>query len=266
VNLKTTLERSTPTRAQWDAWTHHQTSLAGLAYHDLRRELRTGSQDRKDELLGALVRLAQADPGAFGVLAACLLPGLCHRAARYARSLDHQEALAVMVAALYESTARYDLEPHSRFVAEKLLARPIRRLRRTVGAHRTWSAHLHESDIGSYMTDLELSPHALLASAVEAGVLTQHDARLIFDTRIAGHGLPEAARRPSPAGRTGGRGHLSGHALHRRGSRLARLLARAPAGRARDRPPPGRTPDPGPAPAVADRANCPSDRTRGRGP
>jgi hypothetical protein len=218
VNLKTTLERSTPTRAQWDAWTHRQTSLAGLAYHDLRRELRTGSQDRKDELLGALVRLVQADPGAFGVLAACLLPGLCHRAARYARSLDHQEALAVMVAALYESTARYHLEPHSRFVAEKLLARPIRRLRRTVGAHRTWSAHLHESDIGSYMTDLELSPRALLASAVEAGVLTQHDARLIFETRIAGHGLPEAARQlglryetprsgadgPKPAGSRGG--------------------------------------------------------------
>jgi hypothetical protein len=194
VNLETSLERSTPTRAQWDAWTHHESSLAGLAYRDLRRELRTGSQDRKDELLGAFVRLVQADPGAFGVLTACLLPGLCHRVARYAPSLDHQEALAVMVAALYESTVRYDLELHPRFVAAKLLARPTRRLRHTVSAHRTWSAHWHESDIGSDVADPELSPHALLAPAVEAGVLTQHDARLIFDTRIAGHTLPEAAR------------------------------------------------------------------------
>jgi hypothetical protein len=195
VSLDATLERTTPASAQWDAWTRHEPSLAGLSYHDLRMQLRTSSQPRQDELLGALIRLVQADTGAFGVLAACLLPGLRHRVARYARSLDHQEALAVMVAALYESAAFYDVEVHSRFVAEKLLARPTRRLRRTVAAHRTWSGHTrHDGDVGHCATGSELSPRALLPPAVDAGVLTELEARLIFDTRIAGHALPDVAR------------------------------------------------------------------------
>jgi hypothetical protein len=130
VNLETTLERTTPARAHWDTWIQREPALAALSYQDLRRELRTGSQARKDELLGALVRLVQADSGAFGTLAACLLPGLRHRVARYAPSLDRQEALAVMLAGLYEGTSRYDLEVHARFIAEKLLALPTRRLRK----------------------------------------------------------------------------------------------------------------------------------------
>jgi hypothetical protein len=194
VNLETTLNRSTPTGAQWDAWTQQEPSLAGLTYPDLRSQLRTANQARKDELLGALVRLVQADRGAFAVLAACLLPGLRHRVARYAPSVDHQEALAVMVAALYESAARYELEAHPRFVAEKLLARPTRRLRRAVSAHRAWAGHARHGGVEPCVPGPELSPRMLLASAVHAGVLTDREARLIFDTRIAGHTLTEAAR------------------------------------------------------------------------
>lgn len=195
MNLETTLQRTTPTRAQWQTWIQRQPALAGLSYQDLRRELRTGSQARKDELLGALVRLVQADPAAFGTLAACLLPGVRHRVARYAPSLDRQEALAVMVAALYEGTARYDLEVHTRFIAEKLLALPTRRLRRAVAAHRTWSGHEQpNSNVAPHASGPELSPRALLAPAVGAGVLTKQEARLIFDTRIAARSLPEVAR------------------------------------------------------------------------
>jgi hypothetical protein len=108
LDLETALERTAPTLTQWDVWTRREPSLTGLTYGDLRRVLRTGCQDRKEELLGALVRATHADPGAFGVVVACLLPGLRRRVARYARSLDRQEALAVMVDALYEAVAGYD--------------------------------------------------------------------------------------------------------------------------------------------------------------
>ena len=82
LDLETALERTAPTRTQWAAWTRTEPSLAGLTYRDLRHALRAGCQDRKDELLGALVRATRADPGAFGVAAACLMPGLRLRIAR----------------------------------------------------------------------------------------------------------------------------------------------------------------------------------------
>jgi hypothetical protein len=70
VNLETTLERTTPTGAQWVAWTQQELALADLAYQDTRWQLRTADPARKDELLRALVHLVQTDPAAFGVLAA----------------------------------------------------------------------------------------------------------------------------------------------------------------------------------------------------
>jgi hypothetical protein len=195
VNLETTLDRTTPTGTQWVAWTQQEPALADLTHQDMRGQLRTADPGRKDELLGALVRLVQADRGAFGVLAACLLPGLRHRIARHAPSLDREEALALMVDALYEAVASYDAAQHHQFIAEALLALPTRRLRRAVVAHRVWSSQVQHSDDGAPDAAAPvLSPRALLWSAVEARVLTEHDARLIFDTRIAGRTLPEVAR------------------------------------------------------------------------
>jgi hypothetical protein len=118
VNLETTLERTTPTSTQWVAWTQQEPAVADLAYQDMRWQLRTAGPARKDELLGALVRLVQSDPGAFGVLAACMVPALRHRVALRAPSLDRQDALAVVVAGLYEAAVRYDVESHPRYVAE----------------------------------------------------------------------------------------------------------------------------------------------------
>jgi hypothetical protein len=196
VDLETALERMAPTRAQWDAWTRREPSLAGLTYGDVRRMLRTGCQDRKDELLGALVRATHADPGAFGVVAACLLPGLRRRVARYAPALDRQDALAVMVDGLYEAVAGHDAAEGSRFVAGGLLALPTRRLRRAVADQQAWSLHAcHDTEPISATADLELSAAAMLASAVDAGVVTDRDAQLILETRIAGCSLREAARR-----------------------------------------------------------------------
>jgi hypothetical protein len=194
-DLETALERTAPTRTQWDAWTRREPSLAGLTYGDLRRVLRTGCRDRKDELLGALVHATHADPGAFGVVAACLLPGLRHRVARYAPSLDRQDAFAVMVDALYEAVAGYDPAEDSRFVAGGLLALPTRRLRRAAAQQRAWRLHArHDTDMASPTPAVELSAAALLAAAVDAGVVTARDAQLILDTRIAGHSLREAAQ------------------------------------------------------------------------
>jgi hypothetical protein len=196
LDLETALGRTTPTRAQWEAWARREPSLAGLTYGDFRRVLRTGCQDRKDELLGALVRATRADPEAFGVVAACLLPGLRRRVARYAPWLDREEALAVMVDALYEAVAGYYAAEDSRFVAGGLLALPTRRLRRAATDQRSWSLHAHhDTDTASPSPGVELSAAAMLASAVDAGVVTDRDARLILDTRIAGRSLREAAQR-----------------------------------------------------------------------
>ena len=196
ADLETALERTAPTRTQWDAWTQREPTLAGLTYEDVHRVLRTGCQDRKDELLGALVRTTHADPSAFAVVAACLLPGLRYRIARYAPSLDRQEALAVMVDALYEAVTGYDATEDSRFVAGALLDLPTRRLRRAVADQRSWSTHArHDTDTASTAGGVEVSAAAMLASAVAADVVTDGDAQLILDTRIAGRSLRDAARR-----------------------------------------------------------------------
>jgi hypothetical protein len=196
TNLETALERTAPTRMQWDAWTRQEPTLAGLTYQDLRQELRPGNDQRQDELLAALVRVSHTDPGAFGVLAACLLPGLRHRIARYAPSLDRQDALAVIVDALYETVVDYDATDDCRFVAGELLALPTRRLRRAVADQRSWNLHgHHDTDPISPTGGLELSAAAMLASAVDAGVITGRDAQLILHTRIAGRSLHETARR-----------------------------------------------------------------------
>jgi hypothetical protein len=194
VNLETTLEQTAPTSAQWVTWVQQEPAFADLSYQEMRWQLRTAGPARKDELLDALVRLVQSDLGAFGVLAACLLPALRHRVAQYAPSLDRQDALAIIAAGLYEAAVRYDIEAHPRYVAENLLALPTRRLRRAVALDRRWNAHIrHASDGVPHAACVQLSPRWLLGAAVAAGVLAEHEARLISDTRVDGRTLPEVA-------------------------------------------------------------------------
>lgn len=193
-DLESALEQAAPTRAQWSAWARREPALAGLTYEDLHCELRTGGQDLKDKLLGAFVRVAHADRDAFVVVAACLLPGLRHLVARYAPALDRQEAVSVLVCALFEVVTRYDAE-QPRFVASALLALPTRRLRRAALEERRWIAHIHhDSETAAAAPTLE-SASAILASAVDAGVVTDQDAQLILDTRVAGYSLHDVARR-----------------------------------------------------------------------
>jgi hypothetical protein len=195
MNLEAALAGTTPTRTQWNDWTRREPMLAGLTYHDVRFQLRTGTQRRKDELLTTLVRITRAEPEAFGVLAASLLPGLRHRVSRYAPSLERQEAFAIMVAALYERVAARAVDDRARFVAGRLLSLPTERLRRAVSSQRAWAAQARNPDRASRASAVELSPATLLAAAVDAGVIAEHDARLIFATRFADRPLREAARR-----------------------------------------------------------------------
>jgi hypothetical protein len=195
-SLETALERTAPTRAQWDAWTCHEPALDGLTYEALRLELRTGTERRQDELLVALVDLTNRHPTAFNVLAACLLPGIRYRIFRYAPRLERQDAMAIMVDALHEAIGRYDIEEPRRFVAQRLLDLPTRRLRHAVAACRAWSScvECRAEDLALPSTP-DLSASTLLATAVNAGVLGEHDARLIYETRIAGRPLREIATR-----------------------------------------------------------------------
>jgi DNA-directed RNA polymerase specialized sigma24 family protein len=193
-NLETALERTAPKRTQWDAWTGHEPAFNGLTYQDLRVELRTGTGPRKDELLAALVRTARSDRTAFDVIAACLLPGIQRLVVRYGRSLERQDALAIAVGALYEAVGRCEFDGPPRFVAGKLLALPARRLRRAVTARRAWgvtATHIAEDTAHSHSP--ELSTAVLLGTAVEAGVLAEHDARLIHATRVIGRPMREVA-------------------------------------------------------------------------
>jgi hypothetical protein len=241
-DLESALEQAAPTRAQWDAWSRKEPSLAGLTYEALRSELRTGDQDRKDTLLRVLVRVAHAEHDAFAVVAACLLPALRHRVARYAPTLDRQDAFAVVAGALFEAVTRYHVAEQPGFVASALLALPTRRLRRAVTEERSWTAHTRGNERACASPGLELSAGAMLAFAVDAGVMTAQDAQLILDTRTIGLSLRDAARRlelpyPGPAHRVPvpGVGVSSAEAWHT-------PLGDMAVGDGEEAPPPRRTP------------------------
>lgn len=197
MNLEAALTRIAPGHAQWNDWTRREPILAGMSYQDVRSQLRAGTQRRKDELLAALVRIVRADAEAFGVLAACLLPGVRHRVARYGRSLEREEALDIMVTGLFERVvAARATDDHTGHVAGRLLSLPTERLRRAASVQGTWSAQTgHDLGTTSGTCAVELSAATLLVIAVEADVIDDQDARLIFVTRFAGRSLREAAQR-----------------------------------------------------------------------
>jgi hypothetical protein len=114
---------------------------------------------------------------------------------RYGPSLDRDDALAVTIVALCEAVDRYGTE-QPRFVATHLLAPPTRRLRRAAALEVAWNRRsCHYVPVPGADEIVERSAVTMLTEAVEAGVLAPQDAELIFDTRIVGRSLPEAARR-----------------------------------------------------------------------
>jgi hypothetical protein len=194
ASLETALERTAPTRALWDAWVSHETALNGLTYEDVRVELRTGPPQRRDELLAALVHVANRDPGAFGVVASCLLPGIRRRIFRYGAVMERQDAMAIMAFGLFEAVRRYRTDGPPRFVAKQLLDLPTGRLRAAVAACRAWTSCTEWAvDRTMLAAGPQLPAGTVLGPAVDAGVLGEHDARLIYETRIIGRPLRQVA-------------------------------------------------------------------------
>jgi hypothetical protein len=197
LDIETQLEHTTPTRRQWRAWADAQPALRGLDHDRLRDELQAGAQHRKDELLATLVHLAQHGPHpnlAVLVVTACLLPGLRHLIGRYARRLDRQEALQVLVTALCEHIPTFDLDSHPRFVATHLLGLPAGRLRRAVGSERSWASHSRRIPDTPAADTTSGSPVAEpMRLAMTAGVVTASNSWLIHATRVDGLPLRAAA-------------------------------------------------------------------------
>jgi hypothetical protein len=194
MNLDTELQLSSPTKRQWRNWREQDATLAELSYSRMRSTLKGEDQARKDEILCALVRVAQRDPTAAMLVTACLHPGLRHLVSRYGWSLPADEAWAVVVAAVQERVAGYDVDEQPGFVARNLLEAARQSIRRAVTVNRKWERFERNVDRSpSYTAAPDLSPLAMLAAGVDAGVITARDAWLIHATRVQDQPLCDAA-------------------------------------------------------------------------
>lgn len=192
MNLERAIGEQLPTRRRWHTWTNLEPVLAGRDLEQVRTELRHGPQCRQDELLAALVRIAQRDVDAVTVVVRCLLPGLRGLISRHAPGLDRSEAFAVAVGGLAEAIVRFDGE--LTFVASQLLRLPRYRLQRAVRIEGTWRVQVREvHECGRPMVEVRAA--VCLGLAVHAGLLNAADAWLIHATRVVGHSLAWAAGR-----------------------------------------------------------------------
>lgn len=190
-------EEYQPVWRRWRTWTEGDATLAGLTYERVRDELRHGPDHRKDELLAALVRLAQHHPELVAVVVDCLQPGLRALIARYGRGLESAEARGIAVEALWETITRYRPDIQTSYVAGRLLQLPKSRLRRAATMQDRWRDHraaMVERPDRAGAAGVELSAPTLLRMAVDAGALDAADAWLIYATRFAGHTLRWTAR------------------------------------------------------------------------
>lgn len=183
-----------PPLRRWRAWVATEPSLAGLSWTGFRHKLRHGPRARHDELLAGLVRLAREDREAVGALAACLVPGLRARIARYAPGLPADDAWGAALVGLCAAIDRAeDLE---NFVASRLLEAAKQHLQLAVRGEARWQDEVREvpERAGPDRVD-EPSAALMLASAAGAGVIDRRDAWLLHATVIGGHSLDFAGRR-----------------------------------------------------------------------
>jgi hypothetical protein len=202
AGLERTIRWAVPTWRQWRAWADTEPALAGASdIEKLVGELRHGEAARQDELLAALVRVAQHGihpDTALLVLARCLWPGLSRRIRRYSTLLGAEDAASIAVAGLVEAVAGYDPVTERRFVASRLLALPTRQLWRAASVARDVDGHRHPVEVDAQAPDNrpggpELSAFGLVRLAVDASVLGRRDAWLIYATRTGGLTLAQAA-------------------------------------------------------------------------
>ena len=153
------------------------------------------SSARKDEVLRPLVRLAADDPLAARVVLHVLLPGLKRIAGRALHDLSERDELwELLLAHAWERIRRYPLAQRPRHIAANVLLDTLKRTMRELERERR---HRGRSDANAEPAAPAPDPRAeiarVLLEAVTAGVISQLEARIIFETRIEECPLVELA-------------------------------------------------------------------------
>jgi hypothetical protein len=172
----------------------------------LEEHVRRADPAGADRVLLALVTEAieHDDALAARVLLQLLLPGTRNLARRWWSLGDRDERAAAAVAAVYGRIRRYPLARRPGRIAANVLLDAARDLRRSVPAAHTSPME----DPTVLVTDHRLAECAaselaeVLSDAVADGVIDLRDARLIAQTRIAGHRVADLARHADQGSRT----------------------------------------------------------------
>jgi len=180
-----------PTRRRFARWAAQEPVLVGVDPTGLRQVLLDDTEpvdyDRRDDLLGALVRLSRTDEQAGTLLVVCLLPGLRTRLARHGWGLDRDEAAAIALAALCQRIWTYPLLRRPRKIAMNLLLDTTHDLITARDRELDYqaNAHLTDRDIDRPADHPDdITPDVLWAGARSAGVLSDREIALIRSTRL----------------------------------------------------------------------------------
>lgn len=196
------LARAEPTRRRWRCWGSWEPALAGTTFHAVRHELhdRNASFEGKDEILAALVRIAQRhDTDAVGVVVALLLPGL-QRRARRPHHCGGEDAFSEVLAAVCGHILRYDTARHPSHVASNLLQRSTRDLNRAVAQARAHAGHVCSLEAAGEIaeprtvTEVALDSRLLLGSVADTGTDSRSDVALLYTIDFIGVPLRDVAR------------------------------------------------------------------------
>lgn len=190
------LEQFEPEVGRWVRWQDIEPTLRGRCFSDVRSELmaRRTPWDRKDDLLGALVRVGQVEEEARVAVIVCLLPGVRAAGRRFGGALGFDDAYGELVAALWARVGTYDVERRPHRVAANLLWDAVHVLGRAVRDERRWRRMAVTFDgfdvVAPAGQAKEPDP---MAEAVAGGEIGQLDATLIRATRLDGADLATVA-------------------------------------------------------------------------
>lgn len=152
----------------------------------------------KDELLGALLRLARSEPLAGRVVLQALLPGLKRLAGQLLFEAGEREELwELLLANAWEQICCYPLERRPRRIAANILLDTLRpTLRERKRQRRQRSESSAEVAVSAPPpTDADADVYLLLANAVAAGAISPLEAEAILAVRIDGDPLAAVAAR-----------------------------------------------------------------------
>jgi hypothetical protein len=173
---------------------------------ELEAYVRRATPEQADAVLVALVaRAIEGHELAARVLLQLLLPGTRNLARRWWALGDDDERAAAAVAAVYRRIRRYPLARRPGRVAANVLMDAAHELRAAVPAAHVelWAdPTIHQPSQPEPAGDAAAELAEVLADAVRDCVITPDDARLIAQTRIAGHRVQDLARGTTARPRT----------------------------------------------------------------